>query len=58
MIGSQQLVELRSAVGDAALLEHEARDVEGAKVSLTLRPSDPDGVAAAVQAANDLGSAC
>ncbi len=57
MIGAEELADLRSAVGDAALLEHDPLDLDGVKVALTLRPADGEGIAAAVGAANRLGLA-
>ena len=54
MIDAAALSELRSAVGESALLEHDALDVQGAQISLTLRPADAEGLSEVVRAANRL----
>ncbi len=57
MIAAAALSELRSAVGESALLEHDALDVQGAQVSLTLRPADAEGLSEVLRSANRLNLA-
>ncbi len=55
MIASGALQALRSAAGEAAVLEHDAIALEGAKIGVTLAPEDVPSLVATLSACHEHG---